>query len=1427
MQSSRKNPLKALPVLLLLAAYAGAAFGAAGNVQFVIGDAKLITKAGVTRALQKGAEINEGDRIVTAADASAQVKMIDGGFIAIRPNTDMGFDTYRYSGREDGTENAVISLLRGGFRTITGVIGRTNKHNYLVTTETATIGIRGTDHEPMVILPPAPGQVAIAAAGTYDKVNVGIAFIRTDAGSIDIHRNQVGFAPISKAAPVILPRIPPFYKPTPAPGPQKAKEEVKEESKPEAQQSAAAAPAEKAAEAPAEIRNTAVVDPASSVAAAPAATTVATAPAALAPVIEIKATDASGTTLNTTTQTTTTASGTTTQLETGTTTTIVEPVPVPAPVPAPVPVPVPAPATQNPVVGNYIATTTFPVATTGGFNAGFSPNSPLQPSTTYVLDSSGNLVEARNLPFQVQANQNGIVLTPSITGASGADIKWSGGAAADTFKLADNSIYAGRWVGSTITVTDNSTPTNVSTYTPANSLWAVLLPPAAGYVQSLVGTSTYTMAGRTTPVDAFGNLGTLNSASLVANFTDQKVNAAVNLTMGAGSMAGTFGVSATGMPIQAATSVNPSGFGVPNASALTTSCTGACAAGATGYSADIGGSFAGTKAASAGLSYNIWPTTTATAPATNSVQGLVAFTTATAPTVLTGGPFAAYAPSNIAIEAAMPFWGSWGWENFMAAPADLTYVGGGLSSFIDRDIGGGGSHTYSVIGGNTPVTANATSFAATGVQFGRWTSATAQQTTYTTPLGAQWGPPTTWMYGPQGYLDTPVVPGTNTGPLVGTYTYALDGSTAPYDRQSGRSGTLTSASVSTNFTNQTASASLALTVGGQAWSASTPTPVNFYSNTFFAFSYPGGTSNNLTVSMGAGTPTACPTCFGSLGGAFTGQNYAGAILSYELWDNGNAGGDIVGHAALARSGAAITNGTPAPTGKYFVADHGGGIQWVDTITASGNLLTAYSSGSPALPGNYFSSTTVSCTTCSVTAATNATTAAAPTGVYFGAWDAGSYTNTWGLSFGTGSPHWITGPETGPVFLPNALVGTKTFAFDGGMVTNSNGVAGTVQNTTSLTVDFTRQVVGINLDLSIKDTAASPTLHTWNAKTLPGNEAVINSGRGLGGATFWASSYNYNGAGPGLLTVTVDGATPGNGNVSGQLTGTGLNGAIMSYDLNAVVGAAAPTFEQVNGVAALVGSTSDLATPHRSVMISATDPTSIITQPVLGFYANNPTRMLTGAAGNLTQFDMNPIDNKGTNEPSHTLASGTSVLTDSGSDPVSGISWGRWEGGSINITKRTDGTSKTLPLAGSLHWIAGPTQTAAVTLPVSGTFTYVNAGGTKPTDNLGNVGVLNSATLTANFTAQTVDVGVNATIAGATLAGSASAVPIIQRTAFAAGPDMPAPVTVTCTGTCGTTHQGTIVGGFTGPGATGAAMMYSLQKIGANASITSGVVGFRR
>ncbi|MBE0616140.1 MAG: FecR domain-containing protein [Burkholderiales bacterium] len=562
-----KNSLKALPVLLFLAVYAGAVFGAAGNVQFVIGDVKLITKARETRALQKGAEINEGDRIVTAASSSAQIKMVDGGFIAIRPNTDMSFDTYRYNGKEDGSESAVVSLLQGGFRTITGIIGHTNKHNYHIKTATATIGIRGTDHEPMVILAPPPGQIAIAPPGTYDKVNVGVAFIQTDAGSVDIQRNQVGFAPVTKGAPVILPNIPPFYKSTPAPGPQ-AKEESKEEGKKEA----AAATGEKAAESPAEIRDTAVVDPTSTVATAQSVGSVGAAPAVVAPVIAITATGATGEVLNTTTQTTTASAGTTT------------PTPI-TPTPA-APVNVTAFSSTSVLLDEVlwpttqIAAGTKPAVTTyaaGLFskvnlfnNSSGSPTTPLAtPSTTpvtlsgptgntnFLFDAGGNLAQILDTPMVVFDHGNDVpgsttqFLMP--TPLANAEVTFGTGAtSSENFFEPGTGIRFGRWAGGVVNVKDLATGTSyiesliAPDGTARSLIWVVAqtpssLPVTGEYHYTRITDASGAASFATAPTDSYGNIGVLEGARLSADFTNMKASAGLRITMPSGP-AGSFGI---------------------------------------------------------------------------------------------------------------------------------------------------------------------------------------------------------------------------------------------------------------------------------------------------------------------------------------------------------------------------------------------------------------------------------------------------------------------------------------------------------------------------------------------------------------------------------------------------------------------------------------------------------------------------------------------------------------------------------------------------------------------------------------------------------------------------------------------------------------------------------------------------------------------
>ena len=116
---------RCLPLIAALLAAFPTVAGAeiAGRFQFVGGDVRVIDTAGRERAPKKGDNLHEGDTIVTAPSASAQVLMIDKGFLAVRPDTRLKVDTFKYAGKEDGSERALVSLVRGGFRTITGAIG--------------------------------------------------------------------------------------------------------------------------------------------------------------------------------------------------------------------------------------------------------------------------------------------------------------------------------------------------------------------------------------------------------------------------------------------------------------------------------------------------------------------------------------------------------------------------------------------------------------------------------------------------------------------------------------------------------------------------------------------------------------------------------------------------------------------------------------------------------------------------------------------------------------------------------------------------------------------------------------------------------------------------------------------------------------------------------------------------------------------------------------------------------------------------------------------------------------------------------------------------------------------------------------------------------------------------------------------------------
>jgi len=200
---------------LLLALASGGAFASvdAGRVQFVFGNSKALAENGAERVLKKGDVVHEGDTVITGPSASLQLLMVDDAMVAVRPNSRLRIDTYRFQGKEDGSERGVLHLIKGAFRSITGAIGHTNKKNYKIITDTANIGIRGTDHEPAYLL---PSQANVGDPGTYDMVNSGGTYVQTPWGTVNVSPNQVGYASSKPGSvPVLLEGVPGFMRASP------------------------------------------------------------------------------------------------------------------------------------------------------------------------------------------------------------------------------------------------------------------------------------------------------------------------------------------------------------------------------------------------------------------------------------------------------------------------------------------------------------------------------------------------------------------------------------------------------------------------------------------------------------------------------------------------------------------------------------------------------------------------------------------------------------------------------------------------------------------------------------------------------------------------------------------------------------------------------------------------------------------------------------------------------------------------------------------------------------------------------------------------------------------------------------------------------------------------------------------------------------
>lgn len=144
------------------------------------------------RPLMLQGDVFSGDTILTRDDSEARLHMSDGAQLHLRPNSRVVIEDYGFDEITPAASRSIITLLKGGFRAITGLIARRNPSSFRINTAVATIGVRGTDFGVRVCQPNECSlpDFGVFEAGDYSGVLDGEITLNNDAGTVGVPRGE-------------------------------------------------------------------------------------------------------------------------------------------------------------------------------------------------------------------------------------------------------------------------------------------------------------------------------------------------------------------------------------------------------------------------------------------------------------------------------------------------------------------------------------------------------------------------------------------------------------------------------------------------------------------------------------------------------------------------------------------------------------------------------------------------------------------------------------------------------------------------------------------------------------------------------------------------------------------------------------------------------------------------------------------------------------------------------------------------------------------------------------------------------------------------------------------------------------------------------------------------------------------------------------
>ena len=194
--------MRSLIILLALLSAPGLALAQAGRFLLAVGDVVVARGQAEIRAAT-GTLVQSGDTIHVGPASNAQIRLADESIVGLRPGTIFRLDEFAYSGQGNGNERSLFTLLKGGFRTVTGAIGRLHsREHYAVRTPTATIGIRGTHYTVVHCDNDCGGaERGSISNGTYGGVTDGRIEVVNQTGEHEFAANTFFYVATASTAP--------------------------------------------------------------------------------------------------------------------------------------------------------------------------------------------------------------------------------------------------------------------------------------------------------------------------------------------------------------------------------------------------------------------------------------------------------------------------------------------------------------------------------------------------------------------------------------------------------------------------------------------------------------------------------------------------------------------------------------------------------------------------------------------------------------------------------------------------------------------------------------------------------------------------------------------------------------------------------------------------------------------------------------------------------------------------------------------------------------------------------------------------------------------------------------------------------------------------------------------------------------------------